>query len=236
MARAIPADRFTELVRTATRVFVAQGYRRTQMADVARELGVAKGTLYLYVASKQALFWLCARHCDDAGPIEQPDPLPVPTPPPGGVTQLLARRVAEESRLPALEAALARGPAREVRGELEVILRELYRAMRRNRHALELIDRCGQDHPDLSAALQREMRGSTQRRLARYLETRARAGSLRPVADPFLRARIAIETLTTWAVHIGRDPIPQPFDAKQVEEEVVAFVCEALLQTGRKRA
>jgi AcrR family transcriptional regulator len=233
MARAIPADRFSELVRTATRVFVAQGYRRTQMADIARELGIAKGTLYLYVEGKQALFWLCAQHCDAAGPIERPDPLPVPTPARGELARLLSRRVEAESRLPALDAALAREPRRDVRGELEEILRELYRAMRRNRHALELIDRCGQDHPELSAALQREMRETTQRRLARYLESRGRAGGLRPAPDAFLRARVVIETLTTWAVHIGRDPVPQRFEAKQVEDEVVVFVREALLRDGR---
>ena len=49
MARGIPAGRLEQLVDCATRVFIDQGYRRTQMADVADALGVAKGTLYLYV-------------------------------------------------------------------------------------------------------------------------------------------------------------------------------------------
>lgn len=36
----------------ATKLFTAQGYRKTSMGEVARESGVAKGTLYLYFEKK----------------------------------------------------------------------------------------------------------------------------------------------------------------------------------------
>ena len=49
MARHIPEDRIDGLIRAATEVFIARGYRLTQMADVAEAVGVAKGTLYGYV-------------------------------------------------------------------------------------------------------------------------------------------------------------------------------------------
>ena len=39
MARQIPEHRLKDLLECATRVFIAQGYRRTQMADVARASG-----------------------------------------------------------------------------------------------------------------------------------------------------------------------------------------------------
>ena len=69
MARPIPPERFDQLVRTAAEVFIRNGYRRTQMADVAEALGIAKGTVYLYVESKEALFDVVARHVDDEKPI-----------------------------------------------------------------------------------------------------------------------------------------------------------------------
>jgi AcrR family transcriptional regulator len=59
--RQIPEDRFDQLVDCATKVFVEQGYRRTQMADVAEVMGVAKGTLYLYVESKEYGGRLCQK-------------------------------------------------------------------------------------------------------------------------------------------------------------------------------
>ncbi|MGH7802861.1 MAG: helix-turn-helix domain-containing protein, partial [Candidatus Binatia bacterium] len=46
MPRPRTDTRLADLVAAATRVFIGQGYRRTQMADVAEELGVAKGTIY----------------------------------------------------------------------------------------------------------------------------------------------------------------------------------------------
>ena len=40
----------------AERLFVRYGYRKSSMDDVAREAGIAKGTVYLYYAGKEALF------------------------------------------------------------------------------------------------------------------------------------------------------------------------------------
>jgi len=44
------------IVGAADRLFARFGYRRTSMDDIATEAGVAKGTLYLYFTSKEALF------------------------------------------------------------------------------------------------------------------------------------------------------------------------------------
>jgi AcrR family transcriptional regulator len=44
------------IVEAAGIMFARFGYRRTSMDDIAREACVAKGTLYLYFASKEALF------------------------------------------------------------------------------------------------------------------------------------------------------------------------------------
>lgn len=40
----------------ALELFGRYGYRRTSIDDIAREAGVAKGTVYLYVENKEALF------------------------------------------------------------------------------------------------------------------------------------------------------------------------------------
>ena len=68
MVRRVPESRLEDLLACATRVFIAQGYRRTQMSDVAEALGVAKGTLYLYVESKQALFAATFVYADREAP------------------------------------------------------------------------------------------------------------------------------------------------------------------------
>jgi AcrR family transcriptional regulator len=43
------------IVETAVRVFSEKGYHRTTMEDIAEELGVSKGAIYLYFRSKEGL-------------------------------------------------------------------------------------------------------------------------------------------------------------------------------------
>ena len=90
MSRHIPENRFDDLVDAATDVFIARGYRLTQMADVAAAVGVAKGTLYGYVEGKEALFALCLRCASRTGPVALPEQLPVPSPAPGDPQRLIA--------------------------------------------------------------------------------------------------------------------------------------------------
>src|SRR5215813_7228198 len=104
----MPEDRLEQLVECATRVFVEQGYARTQMSDVAEALGVAKGTIYLYVESKEALFDLVCRYGDRPDDAEDAVDLPVPTPAAGTTLQFVRDELARNQRFPALAAALAR--------------------------------------------------------------------------------------------------------------------------------
>jgi AcrR family transcriptional regulator len=46
----------TELAEAALQVFSEKGYAATRLEDVATRAGVSKGTVYLYYASKEALF------------------------------------------------------------------------------------------------------------------------------------------------------------------------------------
>ena len=78
------------------------------MADVAREMGVSQGTLYNYVESKEALFYLLVERGVSNEPVTLPDQLPLPTP----SQDILLRRLEEQMRrsfvLPELDRALKR--------------------------------------------------------------------------------------------------------------------------------
>lgn len=52
----LQVERRNEILQASARVFVKKGFFKTQMEDVAKESGVAKGTLYLYFRSKEELF------------------------------------------------------------------------------------------------------------------------------------------------------------------------------------
>lgn len=228
MARAIPKDRFHDLVEAATGVFLEMGYRRAQIADVAARMGVAKGTIYLYVESKEALFHAVVRHADRRERIELPEVLPVPTPPAGATLEEVRKRVAESS-LPLLAEALERRRVVDVRAELEAIVRELYALLAEHRVGIKLLDRCASDHPELAAAWYGSGREGTQALLRLYIEDRVRRRRLPPVEDPAVTARIALETAVFWAVHRHWDPSPQPMDEEVAERAVVTFVVRALM-------
>jgi AcrR family transcriptional regulator len=228
MARAIPKDRFHDLLEAATAVFLEQGYRRTQMADVAARMGVAKGTLYLYVESKDALFDAVLRHADAAAPAELPQQLPVAAPAPDATLEMVRKRVTETAVLPALSAALERRRVGNVEAELEAILRELYAVLAGNRTGIKLLDRCSHDHPELAAVWYGTGREGALALLTRYLADRIARGKLRPVVDLDVTARITLETIVFWAVHRHWDPSPQSVDDAIAEDCAVEFIASSL--------
>lgn len=230
MARRAPDTRLRDLIEAATGVFIAHGYRRTQMADVASTMGVAKGTLYLYVESKEALFYLALRHADAAGPLTPPSSLPVRTPPSGRTVRYVRERLAAEPSSPTLQSALeSRGKPHSSR-EVETILREIYRAMARNRTGIKLVDRCAADYPELAEVWFRVGREGLLAQLTRYFELGMREGWLRALPDTGAAARLLLETLVFWAVHRHWDPSPQPFDPRGAEDTVVQMLTRALLK------
>jgi AcrR family transcriptional regulator len=232
MARRIPADRLEQLVDRATRVFIDRGYRRTQMADVADALGVAKGTLYLYVESKEALFDLVARYADAERPFKKPPSLPVRTPKPGATLVYVRRRLGETQVLSALRAAIARTRVTDVRGELEAIVTELYDSTASSRHGLKLIDRSAPDMPGLAAIWFEGARGGLITMLSQYLQNRIRRGKLRAVPDTAVAARLIIETVVFWAVHRHWDPHPQVVEEDVARATVVQLIRDALVKEG----
>lgn len=228
MARSVPPDRLEQLVDCATAVFVERGYARTQMADVAAALGVAKGTLYLYVESKEALFDLVARYADAPRPFTTRPTLPVPTPK-RGATLDYVRRLLQERQVPAtLRRALARSRVSGVRTELEGIVRELYETLAVHRRGIALIDRSARDRPDLAALWFEGARGGLIAGLTRYLDDRARRKLLRPLRDTTVAARLLVETIVFWAVHRHWDAHPQKVDDVVARETVVQFIVNAL--------
>jgi TetR/AcrR family transcriptional regulator, cholesterol catabolism regulator len=60
------ATRRAELTRQAARLFAERGYHGTSIGDLAKALGVQKGSLYAHIASKQDLLYETMREGADA--------------------------------------------------------------------------------------------------------------------------------------------------------------------------
>ncbi len=226
--RRIPEGRFDELVDAATEVFIQRGYRQTQMADVAEAIGVAKGTVYGYVESKEALFELCLRNADHKKSVPVPEGLPLKTPAKGQLGREIRARVAASSITPLLAEALKRERADDPRAELEALVRENFQLLEDNHRAIKLLDRC-HDHPQLAGLWQEVGRRQNRDALGDYIRLRVAAGQFRPVPSVRLAARMVVEVLATWAIHIHWDRAPERFDPTEARENAVSFIVHGLI-------
>ena len=230
MPKHYPATRLLQLVKNATEVFIDHGYNDTQMEDIASSLGVAKGTLYVYVESKEALFDLVAR-CADTVPSFEPVPrLPIPTPKRGATLTYIRKRLAQDQNLPSLAMALSGTRAVPLREEFQEIVRELYGTVDRNRQGLKLLDRSAKDLPELAGLWFEGARGGLVTALNHYLDREIRNGTMRQMADVTVAARLIVETVVFWAVHRRWDPHPQKFDDSAARETVIGLLTDAFVK------
>lgn len=224
-----PQQRLHELIRAATTAFCRHGYERTQMADVAREMQVATGTVYLYVESKDALFDLIVRANSEAADSELAKvTLPVKTPEPGATLQFLKNLWAQR-RWPMLEAALSRKRADDARVELREVLGEQYALMSRFRVGLLLLTRSVFEFPGLNELALNGLRKRLIDSLVRYIELRTAAGQFLPPGDPVMAAAFLISTLTWATTQRPWDPGFAHFDDQVLEQTVLDALVRALI-------
>ena len=225
MPRLRDPDRFSQIVSTAIEVFIDKGYRHTQMSDIAEAMGIAKGTLYLYVESKEALFDLALRAA--RGELREPDAFPVPTPPQGSTLDYVRVRFSQDVQLPRLKAALRRQDVDDPREELTGIVSELYQLIYENRVALKLVDRSAFDYPELAAIFFDTARQAIPQLLYQYLRSRLPLERKTDTALPAL-ARGIVEVAAFWAMHRHWDPAPTEVDEADSERVAVLFALGVL--------
>ena len=167
----------------AANVFIEQGYRRTQMADVADALGVAKGTLYLYVESKEALFDLVVPPCRRRRRPTVRGALPLPCgrrrPARRSATcgEELERQSVPDPRRRARTQRVTDAPASSNTSSASST------TLARNRRGIKLLDRSAPRLPELAALWFEGARGGLLALLEQYLESTDRRGPSAPVPD-----------------------------------------------------
>lgn len=225
MPRHRPADRFGQLLEAAVRIFIVEGYGRTQMQDVADVLGVAKGTVYGYVESKAALLAAALRFADGVEPLPAVDELPVRTPAPGELAALVAVRLHRETAQLRLVQALSEPMTAAVGDELTEIIIDLYRRLARHRVSIKLVDRCAAELPELAEVWFGQGRAGLVAALSEYLQQR----NLRLPGPAPLIARTIVETCVLWAVHLHWDPAG---DQPHSDPDTIATTLAGLITHG----
>lgn len=225
--RVSPRERLFAVATGAGREFRRRGYRGTKTADVAAQAGMSSGSIFTYVASKEALFHLVFLHGFGYLSESLPD-LPLATPAPGETLALIEQNL-RKVPTPRMRAALNQSAPTDVADELRGIVLERYDMLEQLWPVLAVIERCAAEMPDLEAFYFQRTRTAYFARLAEYLEKRAASGHFRPMYDAAIEARLITESITwfAWKRREGRDA--HTYDDGAVRETLVQFVCGAVL-------
>lgn len=226
----ISGKRLRELMDAALGVFCHQGFERAQVADVAKAMGVAVGTVYLYVESKEALFDLVVRHTAATDPawLDQLE-IPVATPAPGSTVEFLHTTFGRHGQWPALAAALKLDRAEDPRAELEGVVREQYGLMKHHRYGLLLLMRSALEFPGLTEVFVHGLRKKLLGHLVRYLESRVKSGQFRPMPDPFATAAVLTQSIAWANLQRPFDPGLSTLAEDTVEEATVEMLVHGLV-------
>jgi AcrR family transcriptional regulator len=219
-----------ELVLAGAQAFARKGYRQTQIADIARDLGVSPGNLYNYVDSKDALFHLVLRHGLGERPTDAPLELPVSGTSVRVTAEWVAQRLDFVSDFPVLEKAFQVDGSSRPRDEIEAIAGELFDVLSSMRLAINAIEQSVDEVPELAMVFG-QVRQELFARYERYLRQRSQAGLIR-VQHPHATAQLIVE-LCWW----GAGRRPDDIHARSItdavaRETVCGFVSAALLTAG----
>lgn len=207
MARIVPSDRLEKVVAVAAAAFVEHGFHRTQMDDVARGLGVSKGTLYRSVDSKEALFAAVLTYADVPRRLPAEGPIPACTL--RDLSLALRDQLTDAVGGLRLNAALAKPEVFDIGAEVEHLTTDLYAMMAAHRVRIMVLDRCAIEVPEVAADWYESGRYVIVDMWVDYLTRRAnQVGS--SVGNDVL-ARTIVELVTLWAVKMPWDPAPRPY-------------------------
>jgi AcrR family transcriptional regulator len=192
---------------------------------VAADLGIAPGTIYTYVESKDALFHLVIER---ASGVTTTDPsLPISSPDPGATAKYSVQALGRTSKLTELNAALDREKADDIALEVEAIVRELYGTVARSRQLLGLIERSAVDLPELRTGFYVKGRRSFLKKIESYLVLRIECDQLRAVPDAAATARFILESISWFANHRHGDQ-----DSGNITDDMAEQVCVDMLVHG----
>ena len=192
--------RFDDLIEAATDVFIREGFARARVDRIARRSRSASGTIYLYVAGKEALFDLALRRALE-DPTARDLEFPVPNPSRDELLDRFGRCLHAVCHLPGLWLASETEGGTASLEELHSILAETWRWLARYRRAVQLVRASAADWPGLPLRFEREFTLETVRRWAIYLETRSE-GRL-PRSQASASARLILTTLAASALGLG---------------------------------
>ena len=227
MVRTRTSERLRRVLESALGTFLELGYRGTKLQEVAERAGVSVGSLYSYVENKEALFELVLLTA-----LHQPPPpvgsLPYKSAHGPDHISWVWERLQAFAHFPKLEAAAAREePPTDALAEFEEVLREIWAWQSHYWRAIELIERCAKEWPDLHILYYRQFRRGAFAQASALIERRMAQGVIRRYPDAPTALRVIVENIAFFAMHRHIRP-----DSASLDEDTSRETVIRLLVTG----
>lgn len=221
-----PKVEFLQVADAAARVFIRNGYARTQVQDIADELGVAKGTVYLYAQNKEALLTAGLRFADRHEDAPTRAELPLRAQDSASVAELVRHRIATEVGTLVLRLADSEVAVTDVAG----LVVDFYDCLARHRVAIKLVDRCAAEIPDLAQVWYGQGRDQQVDLLEELLDAGRSSGALVVPGDSAFIARTIVELVALWAVHchFEANAGSVPNDESEIASTLGEFIARAI--------
>jgi AcrR family transcriptional regulator len=214
--------RLRDIGAAALAVFTRQGFRLTQMADVAREAGISVGALYSYVDGKEALLELAfAQALGEVG--KQDEPFRASGRANAG--SALAAKLATFIRWPVLKETLEQEQLTS--DSLAVIVDELFTVLTQHRHLFWLLDRCAAEVAELAGLYETAVRGRYFADFTRFIGIVVTG---RDLADEEIAAlaRALFEMVAWMGMHRHRDRQPPTVSDDVARRTVIEIAFRAV--------
>jgi AcrR family transcriptional regulator len=226
MARAKPAGKLAEIADAALTAFGRNGFRLTQMADIAKLCGMSAGALYGYVDNKEALLY--AAVLKGLGSLDPAMPLPVHAASTDELVAVLKREIGGRSLWPHLKTALTREKPDNFADEAREIAGELYDLIAQERRLIRLFSICSRDVPEIAEFHTYEVRGRYLADFSAFLAKRHAGGHVKAELATPVAARAGIEMVAWMAAHRHNEAIQMQVTEAEARATVQAFFAAAL--------
>lgn len=207
-------QRINDITEAATRLFLQQGYAKTQISHIAKEVGVSVGTIYLDFTGKKEIMHFILKSTIDPSFIDQEFERPI--------TDDLFYGL--EDQIIALFEQSGKEFAAHLHNmenySLEALISDAFDLMARYAVGCLFVEKNQFDFKKL-AEHYRVYRRQFLDTMTQYLEKFVEAGTVRPLKHLELSSTLIIEILSWWAMDIRYSS----FETQTISMEVAKQVC-----------
>ncbi|WP_027628771.1 helix-turn-helix domain-containing protein [Ruminiclostridium cellobioparum] len=191
-------NRMRSIFDAASHLFINKGYARTQIKDIAKEIGLSTGMLYVYFTGKRDILNFILKGTIDQAFITQEFELPIRSELFDSLDNEIINAFEENTK------AFSSHLDNITDYPLEQMLSDAFEVISKYGIGCLLIEKNPDDLRKLTAYY-KEYRKKFYGQVLSYITQYMQTGTFRQVEHPQYITRLIIETLSWWGMHITND-------------------------------